>query len=136
MNIYHISSTRAPISFEFGFCPTTKQLRTFKVTGEMTTEQFDYLIQRFPAYESVMEKWKTLKAFKVVQESKPVSFDDFYEAYGNKTGKKAAQNSWKRMSKANQLLAFQYINRYKFKLNPGTALKYPATYLNGECWND
>lgn len=62
-------------------------------------------------------------------------FDEFWKLYPKKVGKKAAKKSWiknKYWKQAQEIMADmrqRVWNEMKF-------IKDPATYLNGECWND
>jgi predicted phage replisome organizer len=66
-------------------------------------------------------------------------FCSFYEAYGNKKGRKAAEKSFRRISPDDGLFqrimdgVKKYHNSRKWKEG---YRKEPATWLNGECWND
>lgn len=136
MKTIFISSKNAAISFTFKFDEFTNQLRHFEVDGTMTQKQYEWFAGHFPFTMEKIEEWRTAKRFKVTEQKEAVTFEAFYLKYGNKTGKKKAQNAWDRLSKAKQALAFNYIPNYKYQLKAGTELRCPATYLNSEPWND
>ena len=62
-------------------------------------------------------------------------FDEFWDRYPKKVGKKAARTSWKRLNKESKEIALGDCEaRYA-----GTEKQFipnPSTYLNGERWND
>ena len=66
-----------------------------------------------------------------------VTFNDFYEEYGVKEGKKRAEAAWNKMPEAEQVKAFLYIPKIKgIKQRNGQAMPHPITYLNQTRWND
>lgn len=66
-------------------------------------------------------------------------FDKFWNAYDNKKGKKNAEKAFRRISPDSELFqkimdgVKKYHNSRKWKEG---YRKEPATWLNGECWND
>lgn len=74
---------------------------------------------------------------KLTQIERVVTFDMFWEAYQEKScGRKKAEATWNKLSKADQIRAFDYIPALNglLKMN-GTAKAYATTYLNQERWN-
>lgn len=70
-------------------------------------------------------------------------FDEWWDAYGKKEGKKTAQGKWKLALKkkgvTQDLLieaTHRYINHLKAKGKHPDYTKNPTTWLNGEHWND
>lgn len=106
--------------------------------GDMDERGRSFLIKRAPTIQHELEqagiehKW-TIKALE-----QKVSFEEFYEEYANKVGRKPAELKWKRLKKEDRIKAMMYIDKYKnhLKLRPGQQQMYPATYLNSEPWND
>lgn len=74
---------------------------------------------------------------KVKEITREVTFDMFWDAYNYKAvgGKVEAQRAWNKLSKINQLMAFDYIKQYdgQVKLN-NVAKLYGARYLNAQRW--
>jgi hypothetical protein len=73
---------------------------------------------------------------KVTEINREVTFDMFWDKYDYKiSGKEEAKRAWKKLSKLDQLLAFDYIKQYEgqLKLNPVSKL-YASTYLNAKRW--
>lgn len=67
-------------------------------------------------------------------------FDSFWESYPRKDAKKKAKAIFNKLSKTNQQLAINDLQkRYTKKIYTNTEKQYiplPTTYLNGERWND
>ena len=66
-------------------------------------------------------------------------FSVFWEAYGKKVGKKNAIRAFSKINPDDELLhrMLEAIERYhKSRKWEGGYRKEPATWLNGECWND
>lgn len=66
-------------------------------------------------------------------------FSAFYEAYGNKKSRKAAEKAFRKINPSEEL--FQQIMSSVEKYHQSRKWregyrKEPATWLNGECWND
>jgi hypothetical protein len=79
-------------------------------------------------------KWSQAKVSTSVTE---LTFEHFYEAFGNRKGKEEAQKAWKKLSEADQLKAYLYIPTYlRTMTNDRVAQLYPASYLNKKRWND
>lgn len=65
-----------------------------------------------------------------------VSFDDFWQAYGNKKSKPTAQRAWKKLKPEQQKAALDAIPAFKASLPEWHELPYPASYLNQHRWED
>lgn len=66
-------------------------------------------------------------------------FDDFYDAYQKKVGKKAAQKAWTNCVGGNletRRKIMEHVPKYVASTPDKKFRKHPATYLNGECWED
>lgn len=70
----------------------------------------------------------------------PVSFDDFYEQYPRKVGKKDARAAWAKMSEDQRRAAIDAIGQHVWmwvQEGRGTrTVPHPATWLNRESWED
>lgn len=106
--------------------------------GELNADQRRYALRNLPVGVNYIFDVAKKFGWKVTPVAFNLSFDHFYEVYGNKVGKKQAQKVWDRLSKDNKIKALMYIKTYdqNLKLTPGVQKKYPATYLNSEPWND
>ena len=64
------------------------------------------------------------------------SFDDWWNAYDKKCGRKKAEARWNRLSSFEKIACMKTTPAY-VRATPDKAYrKNPLTYLNGECWND
>lgn len=66
-----------------------------------------------------------------------LTFDTFWNAYGYKKSKPQALKAWNKLSDKDKKAAMDAIEPYKrdCAIN-GRNMKYPATYLNGQTWED
>lgn len=64
------------------------------------------------------------------------SFDDWWNAYDKKCGRKKAEARWNRLPSFEKIACMKATPAY-IQATPDKAYrKHPLTYLNGECWND
>ena len=64
------------------------------------------------------------------------SFDDWWNAYDKKCGRKKAEARWNRIPSFEKIACMKATPAY-VRATPDKAYrKHPLTYLNGECWND
>lgn len=78
----------------------------------------------------------TKNKLKIKEITRQITFEMFWDAYNYKTsGKEEAKRAWAKLSKINQVMAFDYIKQYEaqLKLNPVSKL-YGSTYLNAKRW--
>lgn len=111
------------------------------ISGTLTEKQQLWIWQNMPLssqdWEKALRGMADKMKARLIQVKQTLTFQDFYEEYGNKVGKQKAANAWKRLSKADQQAAFDYIGRYKHQVSTqGVAMLYPATYLNQKRWQD
>ena len=70
------------------------------------------------------------------KESILIKFDAFWDIYPRKVGKKKAEDAYKAaLNKTTHKIIFDAVNAYIGVVDL-TYCKHPATWLNGECWND
>lgn len=73
----------------------------------------------------------------VTEIKREITFEMFWDRYNHKTvgGKIEADKAWKKLSKVDQMEAYDYIAYYEsqLKLNPVPKL-YAASYLNKKRW--
>jgi len=108
------------------------------IDTELSVEQFTALMQKVPQTTAALPAFEKIGSLKIVEEVIPVTFEDFYNEFGNKVGKLKAETAWKRLTHADQVKAYLYIGRYKswLKMNPGVAQLHPVTFLNQKRWED
>lgn len=105
--------------------------------AELSTEWHEWLFRNLPLHVSKLPRYTEVTRFIITEHLQEVTFEQFYNAYGVKEARKKAFAAWNRLSKAEQLKAYNYIPRLKTKtINTSIAMPYPATYLNQQRWND
>ncbi len=104
----------------------------------LTTEQRTFIATHFPVLEQWLNKFTEQFKAKAQIINEQITFEQFYEAYGNKKGKEKAKATWNKLSKTDQAKAFAYIKKYNnyLVMNPWQAKLMPVTYLNQKRWND
>lgn len=111
-------------------------LRNCTNESKMTDPQYMWLSKHFPIHEHQLPDivGKTGR----VTEITDLSFDMFWERFGNKQAKVNAQNAWKKLSKAEKVKAVEGIHPYNYHLQINTHLTkmLPASYLNGKRFLD
>lgn len=70
------------------------------------------------------------------KEEEYCSFDEFWNLYGNKTGKEKCINKWSKLNNSDKQAIMKDIPLYKQSLPAWKNLKDPLTYLNGRHWED
>lgn len=115
----------------------------FKVLGGvLTNEQMVWFFRKgnFPVLESIIKTiWipNLKKNFEITIGEPDLSFEAFWDAYGNKVGKiKETRNKWDRLSKADKIQVFSNIPKYNnyLKHYSKQQKQYPSTYLNQEAY--
>lgn len=64
------------------------------------------------------------------------SFDDWWNAYDKKCGRKKAEARWDRLPSFEKIACMKATPAYVQATPDKAYRKHPLTYLNGECWND
>lgn len=68
------------------------------------------------------------------------TFDDFWMLYPRRCAKKAAERMWEKATPANRRKAMlalpAHIKYWSLKCEDCTTIPHPATWINGERWND
>lgn len=65
-----------------------------------------------------------------------VPFEDFWNLYGKKVGRKKAEAKWKRLSNKDRAAIMEHLPNYIRNTPDVQYRKNPETYLNSESWND
>lgn len=110
----------------------------YECRADMNDTQMDYFLGRsFPHLELVLHSLVKSSTLKVKLIPPDLSFECFYEAYGNKVDKKVSERRWANLSKADKVSALNYIPIYNAQLvRTGVAKMHPSTYLSKARWND
>lgn len=64
------------------------------------------------------------------------SFEDWWNTYNKKRGRKKAEAKWNKLSHADKMACMKATPIYVASIEDKQYQKDPLTYLNGECWND
>jgi hypothetical protein len=131
---YSVTSTS--FEGELTFCYNGEGVLTaFYNNAELAVEHLQFFNKNFPVVQTLLidmaGKSKTLT---IRQTTTELTFDEFYEAYNFKAGRKEAEKAWSKLTPAEQIKAFETIPSYTYflKLRPNQNKLYPATYLNGK----
>jgi len=66
----------------------------------------------------------------------PKEFELFWGLYDNKVGRKKCELIWNRLTEDEINASIRQAPRYAISTPDKRYRKHPATWLNGECWND
>lgn len=74
----------------------------------------------------------------LTEEAEKVTFQMFWDRYADKarSSKVKTERVWNRMPEGERVKAYRYVNRYKSAIPQGVCMKYAATYLNDQMWNN
>ncbi len=64
------------------------------------------------------------------------SFEDWWNAYDKKCGRKKSEAKWNKLSPSQKVACMEATPAYVNTTSDKKFRKDPLTYLNGECWND
>jgi hypothetical protein len=139
---YTVKSKKDKYVWEFKY-DMDGSLKSYKILeGKLAGTQMEWLFSsgNFPANENVMKNvWmqKLKKNFEVSVGEPDLSFETFYNTFGNKIKKNKAEAAWKKLSKADKILALQKIKSYKGYLKrKQVAQMNPEAYINQKRWED
>jgi hypothetical protein len=65
-----------------------------------------------------------------------IAFDEFWNLYDKKVGRKKCIQKWKRLKECDKYLIMEHLPYYIESTPNKQYRKNPETYLNGECWHD
>lgn len=67
-----------------------------------------------------------------------ITFDMFWNKYDDKarSSKIKTERVWNKMTRADQVKAYNFVNKYKASLQQGICMKYATTYLSDQLWNN
>ena len=105
----------------------------------MRIEHLQFLHTCFPVVESLLEKLAgNSKTLTIKLTTQDVTFEQFWDAYAMKVDRQDALKVWDKMSRTEQIKAFEGIPSYNYFLmvRKNQERMYPATYLRGKYDND
>jgi hypothetical protein len=107
--------------------------------AELSENQQIWILKKMPRelgeLQNLIGDSKTAKLIEVRQE---VTFELFWNKYDDKalSSKKRTLVKWNKMSQAERIKAYNFINKYFQRIPGGTRKKFAETYLNAELWNN
>lgn len=117
MKHFVLTSTAFAGNIEYKYCDEG-YLIWFSYQATMSSTQRDYALTKMPltisGFEALIGNSKTLKVEEIQLD---LSFDAFWEAYGNKINKKRCQPLFEKLNTDNRLLCIKSIASYKRYLN-------------------
>jgi hypothetical protein len=134
--IYRFTGLKSQIQFDIEF--TERYATNIKIwqPEKWSSEHWGWFTQHVlfnfqRLYEPFLNDLKTV--FKIELLPSDLSFEAFWEAYGNKVGKKKrSEELWKLLSEADKQAALMGVKKYKnWKAqNPSVQMLYPETFLS------
>ena len=145
MKTYAMTSPQFTGEVRFEYDESGRLIR-FEVEADLSELQFSFLYERLPVTLLQMSNFQRLlreiKSPAVITETvREVSFDEFWKKYfagrgSDNSSKKKARTRWDRMTKTEQVRAYNHIPRYLSKIPSGIGVKLAETYLNSEIYNN
>lgn len=106
--------------------------------GEPEEAAVDAMLARLPRQEAGVVSWYSAQ-FEVLLVPSEIKFEVFWEAYGKKTGKKAAETQWQKLLMPDRAKAIRSIVRYRQfcqSQSPPRMMKDPERYLSNRTFDD
>ena len=114
---YIITSQKSlAISITVGYDSATHLLVKMEFSGA-SAAQIEYFGNYIPATLEKLPKLAERLSWNVRPVDMNLDFENFYELYGNKVGKKEAQNRWKRMTKSEKVKAIHFFLLGVFRIS-------------------
>ncbi len=107
--------------------------------AELSEKQQIWLLRHLPReIQELTDLNKDNPQLKVTEIKEEVTFLMFWNRYDEKllSSKKKTEAKWNKMTKTNQLKAYQFVPTYFNNIPAGTRKKYAEMYLNAEMWNN
>lgn len=143
LTTYRVIGNKNKIEFVFKY-DLNGDLKLFEIVGEpLNEEQKAWLFgaYRFPIDEEKIIQWTKMQAmvqrFKVQKIPPNLSFEQLWEQYNYKMGKKDALKAFNKLKEADVIKLFLSLKGYEAHLKrTGQAKAYLATYINKEYYNN
>jgi len=108
--------------------------------AQLNIAQTQWLVHKMPrTLQELRQVFSRLKNVQITKQVvKDVDFEMFWSKYNDKSrsSKKKSRERWNRLSKADQVRAYNHIPIYFRNIPPGIAAKYAETYLNHALWDN
>ena len=130
MNRYHCQSKTSTLLLTYDHGSLTQMECTTGITAGHIGWVYEHKL-------TVEEHILGMNSSSIKVEKLAVTFDEFWNAYPHKVGKKKAREKWEKMKDEVRLLAYKYLPKYIKRVErERIAFKEPLTYLNSEIWED
>ena len=111
-------------------------LVTFEKKAQLTQEQHNYFAKNFPFFEENLAVFAG-KSGKIEHVEQDLSFDAFWNYYGQKINKLRTEPIWQKLTKADRAAVFAAIPKYKYHCKiKGIAMANPENYLRDRRFED
>lgn len=99
--------------------------------------QVEWFVDHLPQNVNSLNYY-TNRQLGVAEVLESIDFDAFWDRYDDKarSSKVKTRKVWDKMSRTDQVKAYNYIARYTMNIPSGVCKKYATTYLNDQLWNN
>lgn len=103
--------------------------------ADVTVGQVQWFLKRIPANSHAMGMFPAGMVTEVLES---IDFNAFWNRYDDKarSSRIKTERVWNRMSRAEQVKAFNFVPKYFRSIPGGVMKKYATTYLNDQLWNN
>lgn len=103
--------------------------------ADISFEQVKWFLKKLPANSRSMGMYAGLDVSEVRE---TIDFAAFWNLYNDKarSSRVKTERVWNRMSRAEQVKAYNYVPKYFQSIPGGVMKKYATTYLNDQLWNN
>lgn len=101
----------------------------------LTVEQAAWFLHNLPARTDAMGRFAGMDVVEVLES---IDFAAFWDRYNDKarSSRVKTERVWNRMSRAEQVKAYNFVPKYFRSIPGGVMKKYATTYLNDQLWNN
>ena len=135
--IVQIKSRKTGNRVELTYADDTADLLKVEFLDVTETVAIRWMLSQIPAQVGDIAQVFETRLFEITTVQKPVTFEEFWEAYDYKVGKKKAEAVWAQKTEGDRIKALRAIKPYNYHLatNPRAKL-HPETFLRNERYND
>lgn len=103
--------------------------------ADVTVGQVQWFLKRIPANSHAMGMFLAGMVTEVLES---IDFAAFWNRYNDKarSSRVKTERVWNRMSRAEQVKAYNFVPKYFNSIPGGVMKKYATTYLNDQLWNN
>jgi hypothetical protein len=136
---YLITSTVWNGEIELEYCENSLMNSLSLKNADLSEQQHIIFLKILPRelaeLHALMAKQPNLVLTEIKEE---ITFDMFWKKYQapELSKKKKALTAWNRLTEANRIKAFNYIQKYISRMQSWQSKQYAETYLNSDIWNN